>query len=150
MNHKMMLRTRFCAPYAKTSDSDERGFTLIELLVTIVILGIAIGGIAGLYHVMQIAEAQSQHLDIATRATRTEIEDLRNNGYNALTPGSSINFTASLPTALPAGRAGIVTVSQPLPELRRVDVTVTYTDFNKPETVTLSSDIGVIGIGRGQ
>lgn len=129
---------------------DSKGFTLVELMVTVVVFGIVILGIAGMYYIMQIMEVRSQHLDLATRAARAEIESLRNNGYNSLTPGNTINFTSSLPGALPKDKSGTVTISQPLPELRRVDVTVQYTDFGKSETVTLSSNIGVIGIGQGQ
>ncbi len=134
----------------ESTTHDARGFTLVELMVTIVVLGLVITGIGGLYYVMQIAEVRSQHLDLALRAARTEIESLRNNGYNALTPGSTITFTSALPSALPHDRSGTAVVGQPLPELRRVDVTITYTDYGKPQTVTLSSNIGVIGIGQGQ
>jgi prepilin-type N-terminal cleavage/methylation domain-containing protein len=125
------------------------GFTLVELMVTIVVLGLVIAGVGGLYYVMQITEVKSQRLDIAMRAARTKIESLRNNGYNSLTPGSNINFTGELPSSLPAGKTGTVVVSQPLPELRRVDVTVQYSDYGKQQTVTLSSNIGVLGIGQG-
>ena len=126
------------------------GFTIVELIVTIVILGIAVTGIADLYYTMEIAEVQSQHLDLATRAARSEIEDLRNNGYNALVSQGTINFTSTLPTSLPRNRQGTVVVSQPVSGLVQVDVTVTYTDYNQPKTVKLTSDIGVIGIGQGQ
>jgi len=126
------------------------GFTLVELLLTIVVLGIVITSLGGLFYITQILEVQSQHLDLATRAARTEIEDLRNAGYDTLTPGDTINFTSSLPTELPPSRSGTVTISQPASGLRRVDVTVSYTDYGQPETVTLSSDIGIIGITSGQ
>lgn len=126
------------------------GFTLIELLLTIVVLGIAMTGIAGMYYTMQAAQVQSQHLDIATRADRTEIESLRNNGYNALTAGSSINFTSSLPGSLPPDKTGTAAVSEPMPGLKRIDATITYTDYGKTQTIILSSDIGVIGIGEGE
>jgi prepilin-type N-terminal cleavage/methylation domain-containing protein len=126
------------------------GFTLVELLVTIIVLGIVISSLGGLYYLMQITEVQSQHYDIAVRAARTEIEDLRNNGYNSLNPGDNVDFTSSLPAALPPDKTGTVAISQPLPELRRVDVTIAYTDYGKHQTVELSSDIGVIGLGQGQ
>jgi prepilin-type N-terminal cleavage/methylation domain-containing protein len=124
------------------------GFTLVELMVTMVVLGIIITSLGGMYYIMQDLAVQSQHLDIATRAARTEIEDLRNSGFDSLTPGNNINFTASLPSSLPKNATGTVVVSQPLSGLIRVDVTISYTDFNAPQTVELSSDIGVIGIGQ--
>lgn len=134
---------------AKTAQNDS-GFTLVELLVTIVVLGIAVVGLGSLYNGVQNAAARSQRLDIAVRAARTEIENLRNNGYNTLVAGSVMDFTAELPTVLPPDRHGTVTVSEPMADLKRVDVTITYTDLGKPQTVTLSSNIGVIGIGQGQ
>ena len=126
------------------------GFTLIELLVTIVVLGLVISTLGGMYYMTQIIQVKSQHYDLAVRAARTEIENLRNNGYDSLTPGSSINFSLSLPSPLPTNKTGTVAVSEPMPGLRRVDVTVSYTEFGQQQQIILSSDIGVIGIGQGQ
>jgi prepilin-type N-terminal cleavage/methylation domain-containing protein len=148
--HKMIQKRQrfYVAQSQRTYNQD--GFTLIELIVTITVLGIVIAGLGGLYYAMQVAEVQSQHYDIAVRAARTEIEQLRNSGYSALTPGTNIDFTSSLPAAIPLGKHGTVAVSQPASDLRQVDVTITYTDYGKSQTVTLSSDIGVIGLGQGQ
>lgn len=125
------------------------GFTLVELLVAVVVLGIAIAGISGLYYNMQVMQARSQNRDIATRAARTEIEVLRNNSYASLQPNTTLDFTSSLPTSLPSDRTGSVAITQPVDGLRRVDVSVTYTDHGQGEKVELSSDIGIIGIGQG-
>lgn len=130
--------------------ANEAGFTLVELLVTIVVLGIVISSLGGLYYLMQETEVRSQQYDLAVRAARTEIESLRNDGYGSLTPGSSIDFTTSLPSALPANKNGTAAVSQPTTGLRRVDVTVTYTSYGIPQTVELSSDIGIVGLGQNQ
>lgn len=126
------------------------GFTLIELLVTILVLSIVITSLGGMYYLMQTTETKSQHYDLAVRAARTEIEDLRNNGYDSLASGSSINFTTQLPAQLPTNKSGTVAVSEPMPGLRRVDVTITYTEFGVQQDIELSSDIGVIGLGQGQ
>ena len=129
--------------------SSEGGFTLVELLVTIIVLGIVIGSLGALYYLMQITEVRSQRFDTAVRAARTEIEQLRNNGYSSLATGTT-SFTADLPSTLPSDRSGIVTVSEPASGLKRVDVTITYSDYGKSQNITLSSDIGIIGIGQGQ
>lgn len=133
-----------------SSAEHEAGFTLVELIVTVVVLGIVISSLGGLYYIMQQASIRSQRLDLATRAARTEIEQLRNSGYSSLTPGSSIDFTSSLPASLPKDRNGTVTVSQPADDLRRVDVQITYTDNGTPQKIILSSNIGIIGIRQGQ
>jgi prepilin-type N-terminal cleavage/methylation domain-containing protein len=134
---------------AITVRKQQKGFTLVELMVAIVILGIAISGISALYYNMQVMQTRSQHLDLATRAARTEIEVLRNNNYNSLTPDTTLDFTDDLPDSLPHDKSGTVSITQPVDGLRRVDVTITYTDFGKSETIKLSSNIGVIGIGQG-
>lgn len=133
---------------SKKAANQQSGFTLVEMLITIVVLGIAITSIATLYYTMEGTQTRSRNLDLATRAAQTEIEVLRNNSYNSLTPGTSINFTSSLPAGLPRDKQGVAAISQPQPDLRQVDVTITYTDGSTPETVKLSSTIGVIGIGK--
>lgn len=141
------MSSREATTTANSGMPNEAGFTLIELLITIVVLGIVITSLAGLYYLMQETEVRSQHYDIAVRAARTEIEELRNNGYTSLTPGNTINFTSSLPSSLPSNKTGTVVVSQPLADLRKVDVTVTYSDYGLQQTVELYSDIGIVGIG---
>lgn len=145
-----MLRRKVTRRLTTTSSEAEAGFTLVELVVTIVVLGIVISSLGGLYYIMQQASIRAQRLDLATRAARTEIEQLRNTGYSLLTPGTPINFTSSLPSNLPKDRQGTVTVSQPTDDLKRVDVEVSYTDNGTPQKVILSSNIGIIGIRQGQ
>lgn len=122
------------------------GFTLVELLVTIVVIGLTIPGINNIFISIQDMQRQSANADSATRAAVREIELLRNDNYGALTPGQVINFTDQLPASLHGAKSGQVVVSQPATDLRRVDVTVTYTVNGAPRTVVLSSLIGVIGL----
>lgn len=145
-----MLRRIIKRRLTTTTPRAEAGFTLVELVVTIVVLGIVISSLSGLYYIMQQASVRSQHMDLATRAARTEIEQLRNTGYSALTVGTPIDFTSNLPSALPRDRNGTVTVSQPADDLKRVDVQVTYTDNGTAQKIILSSNIGIIGIRQGQ
>ena len=126
----------------------EGGFTIVELLVTIVITGLIVVTITSLFITIERTQHSTQLLETATRAGEQQIEALRNNNYNTLTTGSTINFTSNLPSNLPAPRTGTVVVSEPMTVVKRVDVTVTYRDGTKSKNVKLSSLIGQLGIGQ--
>lgn len=125
-----------------------KGFTLIELLVTIAIIGVASLGIASLFYSIQYTQQQARYVDAATRAAQRQVEVLRNNSYNNLQEGQVIDFTSDLPDSLPSNKNGTVVVSEPSPGLKRVDVTITYTGAGKPQEVTMSSLIGIIGLSQ--
>lgn len=122
------------------------GFTLVELLVTILVIGVVFGGLSTLFITIQRSQVQTSYLESATRAAQREIESLRNDNYNNLVAGQTINFTDQLPASLPSGSMGTVVVSEPTSGLKRVDVTVSYTYNGQTRNVNLSSLIGVIGI----
>lgn len=124
------------------------GFTVVELLVTIIVMGMVITGISSLFLTVQRVQVQTAYLESATRAAQREIESLRNDNYDSLTPGQNIDFTSALPTNLPKNRTGVVTVTEPINGLRRVDVLVSYSDGSGQHKVNLSSLIGVIGIAQ--
>ncbi len=133
--------------------SNDNGFTLIELMVTIIVLGIVITSMSMLYYLVQQTENNTQTYDLAVRDARTEIEDLRNNDYDSLNTGS---FSFSPLPGLPRDATGSVAVCaattaipNPCPAgLKRIDVTISYTLYGNTTNVTLSSDIGIIGIAQ--
>ena len=124
------------------------GFTIIELSVTIVITGLVTLAITSLFISIEKSQRSSMMLESATRAGEQEVEALRNNNYTLLEPGSTIDFTNDLPDTLHSPRSGTVAISQPVDGLRRVDVTISYTDGNRSRQIILSSLIGQIGIGQ--
>ena len=131
-----------------TIQDDQRGFTLVELLVSIAVIGIAAIGIASLFYTVQYTQRSARYQETATRAAQRQIEVLRNSSYNSLVSGETITFTSSLPPSLPGTKSGTAVVSEPSPGLKRVDVTVSYTDNGRTKTTNLSSYIGVIGIAQ--
>lgn len=124
------------------------GFTIPELLVTILFMGLAFIGITQLYLAVQRIQDRTAYVQIASHAAQTEIESLRNDNFNALTDGQNIDFTAQLPGNLPGPKSGSVAVSEPMPGLKRVDVTVQYSDHGNAKQVELTSLIGIIGISQ--
>jgi len=128
--------------------SDSRGFTLIELLVTLVVTGVMVLGITQIFAVIGSTQRQNNYLESATRAGQTEIESLRNQNYTSLTDGSTIDFESQLPSVLPEPRTATVAVSSAATDVKRVDVTITYTDAGHQHKVKLSSLIGVLGVGK--
>lgn len=124
----------------------EQGFTLAELMITLIVVGIVVSSVAMLLGAIQRSQRQTAFTESATRAAQRQIEILRNNQFNQLTPGVDLNFTNDLPTNLPSPKSGVVVVSEPSSGLKRVDVTVTYQDGGQQRSVQLSSLIGVLGI----
>lgn len=128
--------------------NNTKGFTIVELAVTIVFLGFVVVGVTQLFLSIQRIQEQTSYVQAASHAAQTEVESLRNNNYNSLTAGQNIDFSSSLPTTLPNPRSGTVVVSEPQDGLKRVDVTVTYTDHGLSRNISLTSLIGVIGISQ--
>lgn len=126
----------------------EDGFTLIELIAATVIMGLIVVGVFNLYISIEVAQRKSYHLEMAARAGEREIESLRNSQYSSLEPGTTLDFTSSLPDELPYPNSGTVAVSEPEVGLRRVDITITYKDGGGTKTLKQSSLIGILGIGQ--
>ncbi len=126
----------------------QTGFTIVEVLVTIVFLGFVVAAVTELYISIQRVQERTAWLQSASQAAQTEVESLRNNNYNSLTTGSNIDFTSSLPTRLPNPKSGTVAISEPQTGLKRVDVTISYTEHGTQHQVKVTSLIGVIGISQ--
>lgn len=125
----------------------QSGFTLVELIVAIAVTGLITVSIVNLYINIEQTQRKTYRTELATRAGERQVESLRNAQFNSLEPGVDIDFTSELPDELHSS-SGIVAVSEPSPGLRRVDVTITYTEGSDTQTVKQSSLIGVIGIGQ--
>ncbi len=122
------------------------GFSLPELMTGIVLFALVSATIINVSIMILNVQTSSRYRDNATLAAQREIESLRNNNYGSLTAGQTINFTSELPADLPSGKAGTVTISEPVAGLKRADVTVTYPQAGNTKTVELTAVIGEIGI----
>lgn len=127
---------------------DQRGFTLVEVMIALIVVGAVAIGLTNLFISIQRIQAQATYVESANRAAQREVESLRNQTYNSLTVGQTINFTANLTDNMPANATGTVAVTEPISGIKRVDVTVSYTYGGTSKNVTLSSYIGVLGVTK--
>jgi type II secretory pathway pseudopilin PulG len=121
---------------------------MVEVMVTIMFLGFVVIGVTQLFLSIQRVQEKTTWLQAASHAAQTQIESLRNNNYNSLTDGQVITFTNQLPANLPAPKSAQAVISEPQAGLKKVDVTISYSDHGSPHTVKLTSLIGVIGISQ--
>ena len=126
----------------------QSGFTIVEVVVSIVIIGLLVPAVTGLMTTLNNTQKQVIYKESATRSAATEIETLRNAKYNTLENGTTLNFTNQLPNDLPKNKSGTVVISEPINGLKRVEVTVSYTDGNQQQKVTLTSLIGQLGLSK--
>lgn len=124
------------------------GFTIVEVMVAIVFLGFVVIGITQLYLSIERIQQKTAWLQIASHAAQAEIEALRNDNYNSLSDGQTIDFTSQLPGTLPSPRSATVAVSEPQSGLKKVDITISYSDHGVAQNVKATSLIGVIGISQ--
>lgn len=124
------------------------GYTIVELIATIVAFGFVAIGVVSLFLTIQNIQMRVANLESASRAANRQVEALRNDNYNQLIAGQTIDFSSQIPTTLPAPRSGQAVITEPTPGIKRVDVTVSYTENHKTKKVKLTSDIGIIGISQ--
>jgi prepilin-type N-terminal cleavage/methylation domain-containing protein len=125
------------------------GFSLVEIVVALAIIGIMIVSLANLFIAIGVLQRQNRNLTLATRIAESKIEGLRNNHYNALAPSPPpIDFTNELPDELAEPRSAIVTISEPTPGIKRLDITISYREGLQTKTIRLSSLLGNIGIAQ--
>jgi type IV pilus assembly protein PilV len=124
------------------------GFSLIECLVAIVILGIGVVGVAGMFTYASVSEKKASFMAKAREVADDAIEDVRVNGYAGFsgTSGSRTIATPGLP------RSTGVIAWQPYPSagsdtgLKLVAININWhwsrATSGKYRAVTLVSELG--------
>ena len=112
---------------------DNRGFTLIELLIAITILAIGLLAVAGLRVAAIKGNAHGNTISQATSLAEDRIEAIRNMDYAniyAPNPHTEANLDGTIYT-----RETVVEDDTPLPDLKRVTVTVRWNSHGPHQVV---------------
>lgn len=130
----------------------ERGVSLIESLMVLVSVGAIVVLMANLPNAMGLIE-RSKHLSLAREIAAKQIEDKRAiNFANLVTDTTPISDTRI--NLLPQGSGTvIVTDCDPLictngEHLKRIQVTISWKDNNKTQTINLDTFIGEGGLNQ--
>lgn len=122
------------------------GFGLAELITGIVLFSIVSIAMINLSTLVMNVQTFSRYRESATIEAQKQVETLRNSNYTSLTDGQVINFTSELPDFLPAGKSGVVEISEPAAGLKRADVTISYPQGGDTKEIIMTAIIGELGI----
>jgi hypothetical protein len=108
------------------------GFTILEIPVSLFIIGVVLVIYAAASNTV-VLNRHARHQDLAHRIATSEMEDLRDVGYDLLPPSGS--FSNALLGSLPSSSAN-VNVADYNADTKQVDITVTW---QEPGSDTVST-----------
>ena len=123
------------------------GLTLVEILVAIAVAGVvtaSLNEVATSYlHVGQ----RGRYLNLANAFVEAKTEELRNDGYNGVSLGTT-SLTSQMPAGLPPGRSASMVVTNPSGGIKQIDFSVSYKDQGQTTTYNYTTYIGELGVGQ--
>lgn len=124
----------------------ESGFTSIEVIIAIMLLGVALLGLASVTVSVIRGNDLSKMVTTATTQARDKLEELKNtgatqNGYDNLLAGGSDTVEAVYARQWTVGPVGASAPQNDQTKMKKITVTVTWTWNIWPHTVTLNTII---------
>jgi prepilin-type N-terminal cleavage/methylation domain-containing protein len=123
------------------------GFTIVELLVTMIIGGLLTGAVTVLLTTHSAISQRGRDLILANSYVEKKVEGLRSIGFLGLSDGST-DITSELPSELKSPRSGSMQITAETADIKRVYVSLTYSDQGTPRTYTYTTFIGELGVGQ--
>ena len=121
------------------------GFTLIEILIAILLLVVALVGMASVTTMVIKGNAFSRTTTTATTLARDKMESIKNTSYAALAAGQSTDYATVGGTVQTSSsgayfsRTSTVTADAPAANMKTVVVTVNWPQPNPTFNVTLNT-----------
>jgi type II secretory pathway pseudopilin PulG len=143
------LRNYRCGRIIKISIMKQResGFTVVELLITIAMCGIIIPSLSLGLIALTVYNNRARDLALVNMLAQNKVELLRSSGFNSLSDGST-DFSGELPNTLSTPKSATYTISSEAVNVKKIQVSITYRDYNSPRTVQYESLISELGLGQ--
>ena len=121
-----------------------KGFTLVEILIAILLLVIALVGLASVTVSVIKGNDLSRMVTTATTLAKDEMEQLKNlsatsAGYDALTNGSQTGLETIYTRTWTVGAVGATAPDNDTTKMKKITVTVTWTWNGQSHNVTLNT-----------
>lgn len=112
-------------------------------------------GITAMINSLNAVNDRARDLTLANALAENKIESLRSLGFTGLVDGT-YDFTSELPTELtgPTHASYSIATSDdpasanPMPNLKRVDITIYYQDLEDTRNLLYTAYIGELGVGQ--
>jgi len=133
----------------------QSGFTVVEVLITISVAGFILLGLFAMTNSLNLVNDRARDLTLANALAEHEIESLRSIGFSGLVDGN-YDYTDEMPPSLAEPRSATYTISTALdnasgssmPNLKKIDMTLTYDDHGSTRSLFYTSYIGELGVGQ--
>lgn len=130
--------------------SPHKGFTLIEQLVAATVMLVVFIAVTQAFIGIGIVNSRSDAQTEAVELMQQKLEVVRNTPFNNLAVGTT-DFSAEMDAfaSLKTPRTATVTVTEVAPSaLKRVDISLSYTQSGKTRSVGTCTLVGLRGINR--
>ena len=121
---------------SKSPISTEEGFTLIEIMIALVVMSIGLTALAAVQISAIRGNAFSKRMTTAVSIADEKIEQIKSIPYANIISESSIQITQS---NMNFTRQVTVTNNSPLPNSRKVEVVVTWSEGSKSHSVPITT-----------
>ena len=117
----------------------EKGAGLVEIIVAILIFGIGISAALRILPTSNRSASRAGNLTVATNLAQEKLEELMSYPHSDMELSSGIHTDPNNPLELHYTRNWTVTDDNPVNDMKRVDVTVSFQTASKDSVVTLST-----------
>jgi hypothetical protein len=121
----------------------DNGFSVVELILSIVVGGLFLLSLTQITNNYVILGGKSRNVVLLNSYAEGKLETLRNIGFNGLTNGTT-NVSSELPSQLSTPKSASLVITTPSTNLKKADLSITYSDRGVNRTSNYTAYIGEI------